>query len=141
MKSNELVTSGLGIAGVTLGIIMWPMAETAARTTEVDVSQANVPVRVVRERRPDKAQATFQAEPAAVEPGTYVRFDIQGESRKRVIPRWSCIATANVSECFRGPVQVAYLPGDERMVLTVTAGYLDALATPEPDAEPAIARK
>jgi len=36
---------------------------------------------------------------------------------------------------------VAYLPGDERMVLTVTAGYLDELSTPEPDAEPAIASK
>ncbi len=141
MKSNELVTSGLGIAGVTMGIIMWPVAQSTARTTEVDVSEPNVPVRIVRARSPDKAQATFEAEPAAVEPGTYVRFDIQGESRDGVMPRWSCIATANVSDCFKGPVQVAYLPCDERMVLTVTAGYLDELAVPEPDAEPAIASK
>lgn len=139
MNSKELLTSGLGIAGLTLGFCMWPAAAAPGRTTEVDVSQPDSPVRVVRQRAPGRQEAVFDAQAAAVEPGAYVRFDIHAEGERGATPRWSCVATNDVSDCFASPVTVRYLPGDARMVLTVTAGYVEGLAVPEPDADPAMA--
>lgn len=98
-----------------------PRASSRVRAREVKLETYEAPVEIVRSKTRGMKVAAFGAEPQVVEPTSVILFEIRSVSTRGSVDRWRCIAVENVSECFPNAVRLSYLPGDQRMILTVTA--------------------
>lgn len=119
--------SVLSLALVTL-LAACTAPASSGGVTEVAPGSANDPGMVVRERTPGKTAARFEAEAEAIRAGHYVRFEAWAVGDDGRWPRWSCVAYADVSECFgEAGVRIPYRPQDVRIVLEVESGKLEDL--------------
>lgn len=87
------------------------------RVTELRLDEGHRVREVARLRTPGKSYAAFSAEPRPLEKGERVVFTIHSVGRDGRVPRWRCVAKADVAECLGKQVKVSYLPGDVRVVL------------------------
>jgi hypothetical protein len=96
----------------------WP-TERAERELVIDRYQKAFSVERVRTEL--KKFAIFHAEPQTIEKGAVLVFEIESVSKYGSIPRWRCVAVDDVAECLGRPVQLRYLPDDEKVVLHAVA--------------------
>jgi hypothetical protein len=95
-----------------------PIVAADHRTNELLLDRYDRVQKIVRKRTEGKTYALFTAEPQLIDRGAVMLFEIKSVSDKGVVPRWRCIAVRDVAECLGVPVKIAYLPDDDRMVLT-----------------------
>lgn len=72
-------------------------------------------------RRVDGAEfAVFVAEPALLESGVKLAFDVRSVAESGTVLRWRCVARTDVAECLGVPLRLRYLPHDSEIVMTVS---------------------
>jgi hypothetical protein len=94
-----------------------PFQVEKARTNELSFDTYHSGFEIVRQRTPGKEYATFSAEPASIERGAEIVFEIRSVGKANLV-RWRCVAKTDVAECLGAPVRVRYLGTDEKIVLT-----------------------
>jgi hypothetical protein len=125
---NGVVWSTLALAastGFAMGACHGARASEEERVREIAPGPADAPSVVVRERTEGKTAARFTVEPQAIRQGHFVRFEAFAEGPDGRWPRWSCVAYADVGECFgESGVRLPYRERDDRLVLEIDGGPL-----------------
>jgi hypothetical protein len=97
-----------------------PVAPAELRTSEFFLDRYDRVQKIVRKRTEGKTYALFTAEPQLIDKGAVMLIEIKSVSGAGAVPRWRCVAVHDVAECLGVPVKIAYLPSDDRIVLTAT---------------------
>ncbi len=130
-SNSNLLDKLLGVASaVSMCAVLGFASEARAErpSPELDLGDKRVTAvvmdafhesRIIRERSPGKKAVTFTAMNEQIDAKAEVVFEIRSESSDGDLPRWRCVARDNVNECFDKPVRVAYLAGDDRVVMSV----------------------
>jgi hypothetical protein len=109
-----------------------PVAPAKLRTNEFFLDRYDRVQKIMRKRTEGKTCALFTAEPQLIDKGAVMLIEIKSVSKSGSVPRWRCIAVHDVAECLGVPVKIAYLPSDDRIVLTATLKPASAMTQDVP---------
>ena len=121
-KLNPILALAFGVtlAAPLAASAAQPAKTVQARTTEVVVNQWGPLAEIVRERT-NRKNAKFTVEQTRVDEGAVLEIKIVSRSDAGEVLRFRCLAVDTTSECFEKTRQFAFLPGDDSIVLTISA--------------------
>jgi len=83
---------------------------------------------IARRKMNGNRSTVFYADPQPVPSDRVIVFEVSSIGPAGVLTRWRCIAVDDVAECLGRPVEVRYLPTDEKIVLTATLHRAEDIA-------------
>lgn len=120
MIRTLLMTTALLASTATSAFARDPLTASLPKETAVTLESFYQTQEIVRVRSKFRGSAVFTASSQEIDPRAVLVFEARSESNDGERARWRCVARYDVAECLGDPLKIRYLPGDKRVVLTIT---------------------